>query len=68
MRTCRVCGCTDSNPCIGCYGETCSWAESDLCSFCPDFVYPSSGEPTGMVELYTEAEASQYIREMRGAL
>jgi len=34
--TCRVCGCTESTPCISPYGEACSWSPSDgtLCSFC----------------------------------
>jgi len=27
---CRVCGCTDSEPCMG----TCSWVEPGLCSNC----------------------------------
>jgi len=32
-RTCRVCGCTDSNPCIV-NGVACAWSENDLCDFC----------------------------------
>ena len=32
---CRVCGCTDSTPCVDpATGETCSWVEPDLCSAC----------------------------------
>jgi len=29
-RTCRVCGCTEDNACIG----GCFWVEYDLCSAC----------------------------------
>jgi len=29
-QVCRVCGCTDFEPCL----EGCSWAEADLCSAC----------------------------------
>lgn len=31
-QACRVCGCTDDNPCP----EGCSWVEPDLCSTCAD--------------------------------
>ncbi len=32
---CRICGCTDSNPCVDeVSGDTCYWVETDLCSFC----------------------------------
>lgn len=31
-RRCRVCGCTDDNPCEG----GCEWVEEDLCSSCAD--------------------------------
>lgn len=34
-RTCRVCGCTDSNACEG----GCCWVEEDLCSQCFFFPY-----------------------------
>ena len=30
---CRVCGCTDSTPCLGPFGP-CGWAEPDLCDNC----------------------------------
>jgi len=36
VRTCRVCGCTDTN-CSQCFnktGELCHWVEDDLCSAC----------------------------------
>ena len=32
--TCRVCGCTDDNTCLGADGEACHWVEKDLCSNC----------------------------------
>jgi hypothetical protein len=31
---CRICGCSQFDPCINRYGETCCWALSDVCSFC----------------------------------
>jgi len=35
VRTCRVCGCTDTTPCIdGKTGDSCCWIEDDLCSAC----------------------------------
>lgn len=38
VRTCRVCGCTDSDceQCIERTGEPCYWVEFDLCSACRD--------------------------------
>ena len=36
VRRCRVCGCTDDNPCVDFGGDSCSWAEDDLCSACAD--------------------------------
>jgi len=36
MRTCRVCGCSDSDcrTCIEKTGRPCFWVEDDLCSAC----------------------------------
>jgi hypothetical protein len=31
---CPVCGCTWNNACVGVLGDSCSWAEEDLCSAC----------------------------------
>ena len=31
---CRVCGCTDSNPCTDGNGQACHWVKPDLCSSC----------------------------------
>lgn len=31
---CRVCGCTDSNPCIHSEMGECTWVQPDLCSHC----------------------------------
>jgi hypothetical protein len=39
-RKCRVCGCTDLNPCVT-NGVPCHWVEEDLCSACV------GKEPTG---------------------
>jgi hypothetical protein len=32
-RTCRICGCTDTTPCLV-NGVPCWWVEVDLCSAC----------------------------------
>jgi len=35
VQSCRICGCTDTNPCIDKKtGEPCHWVEDDLCSSC----------------------------------
>jgi hypothetical protein len=31
---CRVCGCTETTPCIDKDGDACWWIEDDLCSAC----------------------------------
>jgi hypothetical protein len=53
MRTCRVCGCTDDNACVGLDGP-CYWIEADLCSACRD--------EGPMVELYTEGDLNAMLR------
>jgi hypothetical protein len=55
--TCRVCGCTNFSPCVDGY-VTCSWAEPDLCSFCAQKAEP-------LIAVYSEAQASAFIRTMR---
>jgi len=40
---CRVCGCSQLNPCETDEGP-CGWAESDLCSACVDWPAPSFGD------------------------
>jgi hypothetical protein len=57
-RTCRVCGCTDDDPCLMTAYPTddaiarCHWIEWDLCSACgeeetpaPPLLYGPNGEP-----------------------
>lgn len=41
LRTCRVCGCTDSDcrQCIEATGKPCHWVQADLCSRCADEIY-----------------------------
>lgn len=38
MRCCRICGCTDGNcsQCAERTGESCGWAELDLCTACAE--------------------------------
>ena len=55
---CRVCGCTDENPCFDEDGEPCAWLEPDLCTLC-------ASRPEPAVRTFTEAQASQIIRAMR---
>lgn len=43
VRTCRVCHCTESNPCFKSMHGQCYWAEADLCSECKS----ESGETGG---------------------
>jgi hypothetical protein len=50
-RACRVCGCTDDNPCAG----GCGWAGEDLCTNCVDKV-PA---------LYSEGEMNAYIAALK---
>jgi hypothetical protein len=33
MQQCKICGCTDENPCVTAAG-TCSWAMTNLCTEC----------------------------------
>ena len=33
---CRVCGCSEYQPCVNEWGDTCGWAEPDLCSSCAE--------------------------------
>lgn len=33
-RTCRICGCTENNPCITPPDGPCHWIASDICSAC----------------------------------
>jgi hypothetical protein len=58
---CRVCGCTDLEPCISAGGETCAWIDADLCDFCED------GELDPVVGLYTEGDLNQVIAARRRA-
>lgn len=37
---CRVCGCTESLPCVNGYGVPCSWLGDDFCTAC----YPGTLE------------------------
>jgi hypothetical protein len=56
--TCRVCGCTDEEPCTDANGLPCAWAEPGLCTEC-------ATHPEPAVRIFTEGEALQIIRAMR---
>ncbi len=43
IRTCRVCGCTDSTPCLTARGP-CYWIEKNLCSACKGKNVPGNTE------------------------
>ena len=62
-RVCRVCGCTDFEPCISPGGETCRWIEDDLCDFCD--IEGSDAEP--LVELFSESDLDRMIARRRAA-
>jgi hypothetical protein len=55
---CRVCGCTDDNPCTDDDGIPCAWLQPDLCTSC-------AGQAEPAVRLFSEAEATRIIRAMR---
>ena len=66
---CRICGCTDTEPCLDLdLGITCGWAEDGLCTFCfaamqsDEAFVQSGGELSPRVEIYSEAEADAYLR------
>ena len=64
MRRCRVCGCTELEPCIvEATGETCAWIEEDLCDFCE--TAESDAEP--LVELFSEGDLDRFIAVRRRA-
>ena len=46
VKTCRVCGCTDSHACIASEGP-CHWVEEDLCSACVGKVLQRGPVPRG---------------------
>jgi hypothetical protein len=54
-RTCRECGCSQLNACVNdATGETCGWAESDLCTACvpgadPNWAHPRTRRPNAVV-------------------
>ena len=50
VQTCRECGCTDDNACVDKgTGDTCGWAEDNLCTFCKDKEATPSGPGSGVV-------------------
>lgn len=53
-RKCRICGCTDTEPCIDSGGNTCAWAEYDLCTACDPETDIFEEQPR--VQLYSEAD------------
>ena len=77
---CRVCGCTEENPCVHpLFPRGCQWIEADLCSACAaialglrelGLLNPVDGcelpeEPA--IVIATEQEAELLIRKMRAA-
>ena len=50
-RRCRVCGCTNSSPCMEADGFPCCWVERDLCSAC------ACQPENGVVELPEESRS-----------
>jgi len=79
VRTCRLCGCTDSKPCMDEFGLPCSWALPDLCSACVpewnalcdplitwDHEWPADGPMIDpLVIEASECQAQRYIDGLR---
>jgi hypothetical protein len=61
MRWCRVCGCTNSTPCIDGLGQACAWVGPDLCSFCCE----GTPDDEPLVRVCAEGQVSAFIRAMR---
>lgn len=77
---CRICGCSEFQPCIlEATGETCAWADETrtICDFCADLGHAmhaaldqgmeSEDAEEPRVVLATEGECDRFIREFRGA-
>lgn len=71
--TCRICGCTETTPCVfeDHRGEpfACHWVEEDLCSNpdCVAQVIAQEVEAEPMVQLCSDGDATAFLRE-RGYL
>ena len=55
---CRVCGCTDLEPCVDDVGRPCAWVDADLCSFCA----AGEAEEEPMVRAYSVGELNRYLK------
>ena len=77
---CRICGCTDDDPCVNSLGHACGWADDDLCTFCAleeglpfhvGHLYPGvevdafGRGRAPLVELFSEVEATRFIDRSR---
>lgn len=65
---CRVCGCTDLEPCISGGDETCAWIDTDLCDFCAETeeLAAAPGQAIRpLVEVFTEGDLNQVIAARR---
>jgi hypothetical protein len=64
---CRECGCNEEMPCMGVneFGDdaTCAWTDESrtLCTAC----VPPERDDEPLVEIYSDAEASAFLREGR---
>ena len=50
-RYCRVCTCTNEEPCCDEGGEPCAWVEPNLCSSCQDAIERCSANPDAEKQL-----------------
>jgi hypothetical protein len=72
---CRICGCSEFEPCISAGGEPCAWANAEhtLCDFCDELAQDMHGaleedlrdDEQPLIVGATEAECDRYIRETR---
>lgn len=56
-RTCRECGCTETNACVAANGRTCGWLSEDLCTHCAGSVLLAHGLTSKELDLVAQAVA-----------
>lgn len=70
VQRCRVCGCTEHNPCTRPGGETCHWVTKYLCSFCEEKLNeskkksePEKPKKSMALEPRADGEVEENLRE-----
>lgn len=67
---CRICFCMDDDACVDqITGETCGWAEPDLCTFCAtEIAAETARQDQALVGIYSPHQAQMVIEERRRAM